>query len=587
MATDLSKIPGLTLPPTGRGRRGARARRRPGGHAESFRPGSWNRGPRLRRRSRVIRTRREVPWASVAIAVMFLVIGAYLAKVFWDGTRVGVVARGLDGVGIVNSQTWGERVVTFDLDQPDRAKRAVLALDGEPVRSVDVTVEDGSIAWRAGSLGEGVHEVSLSVPRPILGDSRFVWSVTVDDTPPRLEVDTLQPAVAICQAVTVEGSVEPGTELVVNGEPVASDDGSFRLSFDGPPPPLSLVATDTAGNATEREVIVPVDYPGGQGVHVTAIAWSFEPLRSGIIELIDAGLVSVVELDLKDEGGVVGYDSALELANRVGAVEPAYSLAETVADLESRGVRVVGRIVAFRDQKLADWAWENGRRDWVAQTPEGERLSQRGHFVNIAHPEVQQYNLDIALEAVDAGVDDILWDYVRRPEGDPARMVFTGMEGSPADTVVGFMAKTHAALRERCAYQGASVFGIAADRPDAVGQDVPRLARHMDYMSPMVYPSHWVPGEYRVEDPNRQPGLIVGASLADFQAKTAGTGITLMPWLQDFSDGVAYGPTEVRDQIDAARALGIDDWLLWNAGVEYTAEALDPALVSHAGAPRP
>jgi hypothetical protein len=117
------------------------------------------------------------------------------------------------------------------------------------------------------------------------------------------------------------------------------------------------------------------------------------------------------------------------------------------------------------------------------------------------------------------------------------------------------------------------VFGIAADRPDAVGQSVPRIARHVDYVAPMLYPSHWVKGEYGVDDPNRQPYDIVKAALADFQEKVAGTGVRLVPWIQDFSLGHRYGAAEVQAQIRAAHDLGVGDYLVWNAGVRYTADA--------------
>ena len=52
-----------------------------------------------------------------------------------------------------------------------------------------------------------------------------------------------------------------------------------------------------------------------------------------------------------------------------------------------------------------------------------------GGFTNYVRPEVRAYNLAIAEEAARAGVDDILWDYVRRPEGDPATMVVPGLTG--------------------------------------------------------------------------------------------------------------------------------------------------------------
>jgi hypothetical protein len=190
---------------------------------------------------------------------------------------------------------------------------------------------------------------------------------------------------------------------------------------------------------------------------------------------------------------------------------------------------------------------------------------------------VRQYNLDIALEAVDRGVSDILWDYIRRPEGAPHTMVVPGLEGPSTDAVADFLANTHAALRAEEAYQGASVFGIAAASGDSIGQDVPQMARVVDYLAPMIYPSHWGKGQYRVENPIRDPFEITKRSLADFQRVTAGTGVRIVPWIQDFTIfGVPYGPAEVRAQIDAAASLGIPGFLLWNPNVRYTDTALTP-----------
>src|SRR5260370_19266348 len=91
----------------------------------------------------------------------------------------------------------------------------------------------------------------------------------------------------------------------------------------------------------------------------------------------------------------------------------------------------------------------------------------------------------------------------------------------------------------------------------------------------MVCPSHWAPGEYGVANPNAEPYDIVFRSLQDFEKDVKGTGARVVPWLQDFSLGVKYGSTEVRAQIDAARADGIDEFLLWDPAVTYDAGALD------------
>ena len=101
------------------------------------------------------------------------------------------------------------------------------------------------------------------------------------------------------------------------------------------------------------------------------------------------------------------------------------------------------------------------------------------------------------------------------------------------------------------------------------------MARHLDYVAPMLYPSHWGPGEYDVADPNGSPYEIVRRSTVDFVRQVRGTGARVVPWLQDFSLGRDYGPAEVRAQIRGARDAGADEFLLWDPAVSYTSDALD------------
>ena len=379
----------------------------------------------------------------------------------------------------------------------------------------------------------------------------------------------------IDEPVVITGSTEPDATVRLDGTELDLVDGVFSVTFDYPPAaPVRLTAVDLAGNETIRDVVVPVTYPGTTGVHVTAAAWAHDELRQAVLDLVDAGQISVVQLDLKDEGGVVGYDSEVPLANEIGAVQPSYELEATIRDLHARGVRVIGRVVAFRDPILASAAWERGDRDWVIQNPSGEPLAAYDGFTNYVNDGVRAYNLAIAIEAAEAGIDEILWDYIRRPEGNPASMVVPGLEGLSSEHTASFLAESHEALRARGVYQGASVFGIAAARGDVIAQDIPTMARHTDYIAPMVYPSHWSAGEYDVADPIRQPYDIVAASLQHFQDVTQGTGAVIVPWLQAFSlGGVSYGPDEVSAQLDAAADLGIESWLLWNPHVRYESAA--------------
>ena len=336
---------------------------------------------------------------------------------------------------------------------------------------------------------------------------------------------------------------------------------------------VRLVATGADGRQVEKVVAVtatpaPVDHPVTVAVHVTATGWADPVIHQQVLDLIAAGRINAVELDVKDESGEVGYASGVPLATTIGAVRDALRRPAGDRRAARAGVRVIGRIVNFLDP-----CWPSGRgrtagSDMVVLDGGGEPLANNygtAAFANFAHPEVQQYQIDLAVEAVALGFDEILYDYVRRPEGDMATMQFPGLTMPPEVSIARFVAATKAAIAPSGALLGISVFGISASRPEPTAQDIGLLAPSVDYVSPMVYPSHWGSGEYGVADPVRQPADIVTASLADFERIVAGSGAAVVPWLQDFSCGdVVYGPLEVRAQIDAARATGVEGFLLWN-----------------------
>ena len=306
--------------------------------------------------------------------------------------------------------------------------------------------------------------------------------------------------------------------------------------------------------------MVPVAYPATRAVHMTAASWDSTPLRNGVIQLLDERRIDTVVIDLKDQDGVVGYDTTVPRAQEIGAVHTFYDLEDVVSTIEAHGGRVVGRISAFRDPVLAQAAWNAGQGDQVVQTPDGRPYEEPGEFTNFASPAVRQYNLDIALDAVNRGVDDILWDDARKPGGEPESMLVPGMNGSPEDAIVAFLAESHTELRRRGAYQGVATAGIAVDRRR------PRRAR-TSAASPAT-PTTWcrpsTPPTGRAASsawPTRRPSPTTSSFrvLERYQQLAEGTGTAIVPSLQDFSaNGANYGDAEVRTQRDAARARGAD-----------------------------
>ena len=84
------------------------------------------------------------------------------------------------------------------------------------------------------------------------------------------------------------------------------------------------------------------------------------------------------------------------------------------------------------------------------------------------------------------------------------------------------------------------LFGLAATRDLGIGQVPRRLAKYVDAIYPMVYPSHYGSGEYGLEDPNGSPGATVEWALSDFRQELKNGRAELIPWLQDFSYGRTY-----------------------------------------------
>ncbi|MGS2805778.1 putative glycoside hydrolase [Nocardia sp. MW-W600-9] len=410
--------------------------------------------------------------------------------------------------------------------------------------------------------------------------SRSDSEPSADTVPPVLEVAPPELARSYRAPVVVRGKAIDAVRVSIGTDTVTpAADGSFEISVPWAPA-VEVVAVDAAGNRSSGIAVTAVALPRMRAVHVTAHAWSHEGLREAVLDLAREGRIDTVQLDIKDEDGVVGYDSQVPLARESGAVAAIYDAPSALRQLHELGLQVVGRIVAFRDPTVAAWAWHNDRPDWVIQNQSGQPYSSHYGpiaFTNVAHPDIRRYTIDLAVEAAQLGFDGIMYDYVRRPDGSLTSMRFAGLTGTPTDAVAGFLAESRYPVHLAGAHLSAAVYGIAATRPDEIAQDIPRMARSVDFVAPMLYPSHWNSGEYGVANPNAQPYDIIARSLHDFQTSTAGTGATVIPWLQDFSLGVPYGDAELRAQIDATHDTGINSFFLWNAATRYHTNGIPPA----------
>jgi peptidoglycan/xylan/chitin deacetylase (PgdA/CDA1 family) len=531
-------------------------------------------------RSRRPRPARPRQWRRIFVALGVVAFLAAIVTLAARAARPEVVITGpTDDAAIGKS-------VLSNLEFASSTTDAEWVLNG---RRVSPSREGGRSIWRPKDLADGEYTLVVRRPGRLLSAKRTL-RFTIDTRAPLLKLDA--PATVRRRAtLEVEGRVESGATLRRGAELVPLDEsGRFRLVLGQSPRRFVLTAADAAGNSSRWRVPVTVvprlPTQPIRAVHVTAYAWADDELRRGVLELVRAKKINAVELDLKDEAGEVGWPSGVPLARSMGAQLDVYDLERATRQLHAMGLRVIGRLVCFRDPIHANAAWRAGRKNEVIQAPDGTPYAKYGGFTNFANASVRKYNIDLAVAAAKLGVDDILYDYVRRPDGPLGSMMFPGLTTTPERAIVEFLAESHAALAPTGAFVGAAVFGVAATRPREVAQDIPRMAREVDYIAPMLYPSHWGPGEYDVGDPNGEPYKIVRRSTADFVKQVRGTGARVVNWLQDFSLGRSYGPAEVRDQIRASRDAGVEDFILWDPAVSYTGDALEPTARTPAAGER-
>ncbi len=113
-----------------------------------------------------------------------------------------------------------------------------------------------------------------------------------------------------------------------------------------------------------------------------------------------------------------------------------------------------------------------------------------------------------------------------------------------------------------------------------IGQKWEQFINTVDVVLPMMYPSHYNPGSYGIGNPNAHPYETIAHGLKDAHRRSAGIpgAATLRPWYQDFTLGPPhYTATEVRAQIEAGYANGVQGWVLWNPRSMYTESAIHAA----------
>ena len=346
----------------------------------------------------------------------------------------------------------------------------------------------------------------------------------------------------------------------------------------------------TSGGGPVARIVLPEEPPefvrpdAVKGIYLNAWAAGSAARSQALIDLATRTEVDTFVIDLKDASGYVSYATEVMMAREVGADQEIRirDLVGLLERLQEAGIYPIARIVMVKDPLLI-----RARREWAVQdTAGGVWVDSSGLiWANLHDQRVWDYHVDLAKEAAAVGFPEIQWDYVRfadAPKEDLERAVYPGADGqSRRDVVEAFLEYARAELEDSGVVMTIDVFGATTSAPNdvGIGQYWESFIGSVDVALPMVYPSHYWEGSFRIQDPNGHPYEIVRAALLSAVKRSEpveGAGLT-RPWLQDFTLGPPrYEAPEVRAQIQATYDAGIDEWVLWNAGSRYTEAALEP-----------
>ncbi len=327
-----------------------------------------------------------------------------------------------------------------------------------------------------------------------------------------------------------------------------------------------------------------------RGIYISGMMAGSTDALMRILDSATGTQINTVVIDLKDDEGRITCQLDTPVAAEIGASRPYIKDMEgLISSLKERGLYVIARVVAFRDPYLAE-----KKPEWSLHLADGSLYRDRLGlaWVDPYQREVWDYLIEVGTAAKELGFDGVQFDYIRFcTEGSVQEVVFdkdVTKGRSKTDAITEFVKYAYENLASLGLYVSADVFGtiIGSDiDAKAVGQIYTDMAKHLDYICPMIYPSHYNDGNFGIEHPDLKPYETVYAALLQSRQellKASGDGkeesvrAIVRPWLQDFTASyldegsyMPYGAKEVAEQIRAVTDAGYDEWMLWSAANRY------------------
>jgi len=316
-----------------------------------------------------------------------------------------------------------------------------------------------------------------------------------------------------------------------------------------------------------------------KGIYMSQCVVGTPSFRERLVKLIDTTELNSVIIDIRDYTGKISFttDNPI-LKDMVSDACGASDMKSFISELHDKNIYVIGRITVFQNPYYTKAHPEQA----VQKKGGGVWKDNKGlSFVDVGAKPYWDTVVELSKVSYEQGFDEINYDYVRFPSDGPmSQVVYSWGKGlTKADALKEFFQYLHDKLEPTGAILSVDLFGMTTSNYDDlnIGQVLENAAPYFDFVSPMVYPSHYPPTWSGFKNPAANPYEVVKIAMQKGVERLKAMGenpLKLRPWLQDFDLGATYDKEKILAQIKATYDVGLNSWMLWDPKNLYTIEAL-------------
>src|SRR3989337_2148451 len=316
-----------------------------------------------------------------------------------------------------------------------------------------------------------------------------------------------------------------------------------------------------------------------KGIYMSQCVVGTPSFRERLVKLIDTTELNSVIIDIRDYTGKISFttDNPI-LKDMVSDACGASDMKSFISELHDKNIYVIGRITVFQNPY-----YTKAHPEQAVQTKGGGvwKDNKGLSFVDVGAKPYWDTVVELSKVSYEQGFDEINYDYVRFPSDGPmSQVVYSWGKGlTKADALKEFFQYLHDKLEPTGAILSVDLFGMTTSNYDDlnIGQVLENAAPYFDFVSPMVYPSHYPPTWSGFKNPAANPYEVVKIAMQKGVERLKAMGenpLKLRPWLQDFDLGATYDKEKILAQIKATYDVGLNSWMLWDPKNLYTIKAL-------------